>query len=390
MLQYMPHSLTRALINYQNEEEEKILSLAVDADDKQRLKQMYAALKVKNSDLRRKHSADEVNMLCRRTKLRVNMTLFNCVWDAKRRLRRKDRLAKRSDCYINAMLIRAVHRREVVPYTDDEIAKCNHIRSCQLKKDNNCRLDRWRSKQKYSESVALQETPTPKDVARLSVSDIGESHLWHSETLELNNEVGALDAMHINSLSMSIDTQLIHAPTPELASNDEDWALDAMLLNIESMSIDAQSTQELENDMPLKAESITKDMQLTQMPNQQLEDWAIDAMLLNTESFDINTQLTRAQIQELENNIDNWVLEALLLNAGSIAIDKQLIKKPNEELENNNNLDWAMDAMVIDKQLTQTPSQSVGHKLEDWAMLLNTESRTANAQTPTADPAGQL
>lgn len=40
----MPHSLTRALINYQNEEEEKILSLAVDADDKQRLKQMYAAL----------------------------------------------------------------------------------------------------------------------------------------------------------------------------------------------------------------------------------------------------------------------------------------------------------------------------------------------------------
>lgn len=328
-------------------------------------------------------------MLCRRTKLRVNMTLFNCVWDAKRRLRRKDRLAKRSDSYINAMLIRAVHRREVVPYTDDEIAKCNHIRSCQLKKDNNCRLDRWRCKQKYSESAALQET-RPKDDPWLSVSDIVDSQLYYSETLELNNEVCALDAMHINSLSMSIDTQLIQTSTSELASNDEDWALDAMLLNIESMSIDAQSTQELDNDMPLKAESITKDMQLTQTPSQQLEDWAIDAMLLNTESFDINAQLTRAQIQELENKIDNWVLEALLLNTASIAIDKQLIKKPNEELENNNNVDWAMDAMLIDKQLTQTPSQSVGHKLEDWARLLHTESRTTNTQTPAADPAGQL
>ncbi|XP_064554898.1 telomere-binding protein cav-like isoform X2 [Drosophila montana] len=337
-------------------------------------------------------------MLCRRTKLRVNMTLFNCVWDAKRRLRRKDRRANRSDCYINAMLIKAVHRREILPYTDDEIAKCNHIRSCQLKKDNNCRLDRWRCDQKYSESAVLQETRAKED-AQLSNVSVRESQLWHSETLELNKEVCALDAMHINTLSMSIDTQLTQTLNQELESNDEDWALDAMLLNVESMSIDAPSTQELENDLLPKAESITRDTQLTLTPNQELEDWAMDAMLLNTESIDIDTHLTKAQIQELENKIDKWVLEALRLNTASMAIDKQLIKTPNQELENNNNEDWAMDAMLlnaktigIDTQLIQTPSQALGHKLEDWAMLLNTESMTINAQlpqTPTADTAGQ-
>lgn len=99
--------------------------------------------KITVDDLSREYSPADVKQLCLRTKVRVDMTLYNCVHDAKIRFKRAGRLANRSERSINALLKKAVGRM-VAPYTPEEIAKANHIRQCELKKENNFRLDRWR------------------------------------------------------------------------------------------------------------------------------------------------------------------------------------------------------------------------------------------------------
>lgn len=109
--------------------------------------------KITSDDLNRNYSPSDIKQLCLRTKVRVDMTLFNCVHEAKKRFEKKGRLANRSERSTNALLIKAVHKKMVVPYTQEEVAKCNHIRQCQLKKENNFRLDRWRHESSQSRVI---------------------------------------------------------------------------------------------------------------------------------------------------------------------------------------------------------------------------------------------
>lgn len=87
------------------------------------------------------------------------MTLYNCVHDAKIRFEKAGRLANRSERTINALLKKAVGRM-VAPYTPEEIAKGNHIRQCQLKKENNFRLDRWRYESSQSRILESSSSGT--------------------------------------------------------------------------------------------------------------------------------------------------------------------------------------------------------------------------------------
>lgn len=93
----------------------------------------------------------ETKELCLRTKVCVKMTRYNCVYDAKKRFERRGRRVT------NALLVKAVGRI-VTPYTEQEIAKKNHVYQCELKKENNFRLDRWKLE---SSSSVLSRSSTP-------------------------------------------------------------------------------------------------------------------------------------------------------------------------------------------------------------------------------------
>lgn len=306
----MARCLSELLIKYQHAEEAKILSIAdeLDGDDKELVRKLYEPLvcttrdlctteyllfyalqKITSEDLTREYTQDEKRKLCLRTKVRVNMTLFNCVWEAKRRLEKKGRLANRSERFINAMLVKAVAKKMVLPYTPDEIAKCNHIRQCQLKKENNCRLNRWHrestqatvlpdsnesssqlpaqmpdqaassGEQKSSASATALQYPASLD-SQNSASTLGiftnDPEMWVME--ESQETVGKLEA------EAHTENSSLHEYGP-----DADWAEAAVQINTESITIgtldlDVQTPQT--QSQPIV--SITEDYALfnTQVP----------------------------------------------------------------------------------------------------------------------------
>ncbi|KAL7736200.1 hypothetical protein ACLKA6_003740 [Drosophila palustris] len=116
----------------------------LEEDEKKRVRELFEPIKITPDDLNREYSPTDVKQLCLRTKVRVDMTLFNCLWEARKRFDNKGRLANKSERAVNGMYMKAVRRKMVRPYSAERIAECNHIRQCELKKENNARLDRWR------------------------------------------------------------------------------------------------------------------------------------------------------------------------------------------------------------------------------------------------------
>ncbi|BFF90791.1 telomere-binding protein cav-like [Drosophila madeirensis] len=127
---------------------EKILISILDDSEKELALKALQKCKITPADLQREYSPVEVRELCLRTKVRVNMSDLNCLFDAKKRLGR--RLENRSESYINRMLIKSVVRKMVEPYTDEEVACINLIRRSWLKKVNNIRLDQWKTEREFS------------------------------------------------------------------------------------------------------------------------------------------------------------------------------------------------------------------------------------------------
>ncbi|KAL7729241.1 hypothetical protein ACLKA6_009697 [Drosophila palustris] len=210
----MSRCLSQILIKYQREEEEKILKITegLDEEGKKRVKELYEPLKITSDDLSREYSPTDVKQLCLRTKVRVDMTLFNCLWEAKKRFDKKGRLTNRSERTVNAMYKKAVQKKMVVPYSAKEIAQCNHIRQCQLKKENNARLDRWRR-----ESIGSSVAGEPS----LMMAQIpNESMLPNS-----NNE-SAVAIVYPESSSIQAQDLSIRMPSSEpllwIESSDED------------------------------------------------------------------------------------------------------------------------------------------------------------------------
>ncbi|XP_030376488.1 telomere-binding protein cav isoform X2 [Scaptodrosophila lebanonensis] len=168
----MSCNLPKPLLEYQAEEEIEVKSLISDPnlEDWQRVLMfdLYKASQVTSEDLSRKYTDDEVKELCLRTKCRVRMNMYNCVWDAKKRLTKKER-------FINEMLAKAVRIRMVIPYTDEDVAKYNHISRCNLKRDNNIRLDRWRYEELNNLTgdvlCSAGKNSTPLDCGREQIID---------------------------------------------------------------------------------------------------------------------------------------------------------------------------------------------------------------------------
>lgn len=212
--------------------------------------------KITSEDLSREYSDSDKRKLCLRTKVRVNMTLFNCVWDAKRRLDKKGRLENRSERFVNAMLVKAVAKKMVLPYTEEEIEKCNYIRRCQLKKENNRRLNRWNlesTQENVLDCSHLSPSLLPAQVTNESQPNSQQ------QTVELPMKYPA-----------TLDSQNTESTLGILANGPEMWIIE------ESPAVENISASEIVENLS--------------MPDLGPEtDWAHAAAQINTESMTIGT-----------------------------------------------------------------------------------------------------
>ncbi|KAI8046347.1 telomere-binding protein cav [Drosophila gunungcola] len=135
--------ISEYLREYLANEEKLVLSMCEKSDDKELCLWMHNKTKITDEDLARTYSEDEVRQLCLRTKVRVRMNSMNCLFDAKKRFDRKKRLENRSQRYVDSMLMKAVRRGMVKPYSDEEVANQRDVDRALTKQDNNRRLDRW-------------------------------------------------------------------------------------------------------------------------------------------------------------------------------------------------------------------------------------------------------
>ncbi|XP_062123427.1 telomere-binding protein cav-like [Drosophila sulfurigaster albostrigata] len=261
------------------------------------------------------------------------MTLFNCLWDAKKRFDKKDRLKNRSEVFINKMYIKAVKKKMVIPYEAKEIEKSVHIRRCILKKRNNIRLDRWNNLPTQESSTSLlieeisedqepssmlaqipNELPSSPNGSRVAsdntincpVADISsgpissEPQLRHVGNTE--SEVLQLPTIAENEdVNMSKNTGAEHA---QLAANDQskdaqkskeksleesgiDWEAAAMAINPESMIIDSAANDQSKDAQTSKENSL----------EESGIDWEAAAMAINPESLIIDSDVPSPQTE---------------------------------------------------------------------------------------------
>ncbi|XP_017046926.1 telomere-binding protein cav [Drosophila ficusphila] len=161
------------LKRYFAEEKQQVME-GCEEENKELTLWMYNKTSITEEDLARTYTEDEVRELCQRTKVKVKMTVNNCLYDAKKRFDRKNRLTNRSERFVNAMLIKAVSRKMVTPYSDKEMENYLDLASAQTKKDNNARLDRWSQKRGVIPTYTIPETEDqePEHSAVLNANDV--------------------------------------------------------------------------------------------------------------------------------------------------------------------------------------------------------------------------
>ncbi|XP_034117778.2 telomere-binding protein cav [Drosophila albomicans] len=275
---YFSKELVEYQINY--EADIKELTKEWDEPESELAQRLLEAERVTNEDLSRRYSPEDVRQLCLRTKVRVDMTLFNCVWEAKKRFDKKERLKNHSENFINKMYIKAVKRNMVIPYEPEEIETAVNIRRCILKKRNNLRLDRWNSSlsQSSSTSLSIEEISEDQDPSLMlsqipnhlpsspkgsgvapvntinypvdltsSGPDSSEPQLWHvgnteSEILQLSTIAENEDDNMSEMADLVINDDSNDVQELKENSFDKsgiDWATAAMAINPNSMTIDS-------------------------------------------------------------------------------------------------------------------------------------------------------
>ncbi|XP_022224898.1 telomere-binding protein cav [Drosophila obscura] len=196
--------------------EKKLLMDNTEESERELTLTYYSRTVVTPEDLQRKYSRDEVKELCLRVKVCVDMTHLNCLWDAKERFNEKNRLDNRSERFINAMLVKAVVRKMVTPYTDEDVANANLVNRSQLKRTNNIRLDRWKRERERLAQTAidcLQSLPGEESPTSPSESETETSFFARPRTPQFDDQ------------------------------DDEDWMQAGVQMNSESMSLVVSQSQ---------------------------------------------------------------------------------------------------------------------------------------------------
>ncbi|XP_052842785.1 telomere-binding protein cav-like [Drosophila gunungcola] len=229
-----------------------------------RLLDMYEKTKVTPEDLTRIYSAEDIRMLCQRTKVKVNMTIKNCLWDAKKYLD-KMRRANRSETYISRKIGKAVLKKKIIPYSETEVASYSHIVRCETKKENNFRLDRWARQERkvplgrpLRRSMRLLRTPISigshlEELDKLSSNRVPDSPLAPLETpIALDFSMATLKSQEMASEQPEniLDTNIFIFETPnchlELLSS-----LSPLETTIEPIALPSMPSLELDDEMLL-------------------------------------------------------------------------------------------------------------------------------------------
>ncbi|XP_068140103.1 telomere-binding protein cav-like [Drosophila tropicalis] len=250
---------------HQEEEERLILSEAKD-DNLEFVRQIIEKTKVTKEDLRREYTPEEVRQLCLRTKVRVNMTHINCVYDAKKWLVENERITHRSHRFTNAMIIKVLKRGVVLPYPDEIVAEHQYINLCELKKDNNMRLDRWK---KQLERQKQLENP-PKD----EEADFDLSVIEFVDVDGIGDDDEIMEEAGNQADPTNVGNEADAAPSAQT-----DWLRDIDEINSESMTIcsnDLLQSQILSQSEDPAPDYTTFD---TQVPSTSTQDSEADKLL---------------------------------------------------------------------------------------------------------------
>ncbi|XP_041450676.1 telomere-binding protein cav-like isoform X1 [Drosophila obscura] len=169
------------LIRFYAKDEQLLME---NTEDSQRefILELYSKSKVTVEDLQRNHTPEEVRELCVRTKLRVNMTYLNSVWDAKKLLNKTNCLDNLSESSINRELVKCVHSKMVQTYTDEDVANANRVAKSELKRANNIRLDRWKRQRE-----CLSPRATSSSLSTLSDTPSEDSFFQRPATPEFSS-----------------------------------------------------------------------------------------------------------------------------------------------------------------------------------------------------------
>ncbi|EDW80777.1 uncharacterized protein Dwil_GK11387 [Drosophila willistoni] len=247
---------------HQEEEKRSMLSGA-SKNNQDLMLDIFERSKVTIEDLKRQYTSDEVKALCLRTKLQVNMTHLNCVYDAKKRLDAKGRLANRSNRFIDKMLAKAVNRRMVSPYSDDDVAKYKYLNLCEFKKDNNIRLDCWK-KRKMDKSLDLREDqderrslPTPENEAVLN-------NLEEASAIEAFSVDGIGDDIEEDEADQGNTNEIsnVSVPSTQIVAQP-DWLREIDEINSESMTFCSNELLQTQSQSQTQSEGLGADMPST-------------------------------------------------------------------------------------------------------------------------------
>ncbi|XP_017009324.2 telomere-binding protein cav [Drosophila takahashii] len=215
---------------------------------------MHNKTRITEEDLARKYTEEEVRELCLRTKVKVKMTSYNCLWDAKKRFDAKKRLENQSSRFINAMYLKAVRKKMVQPYDEEYIANQRDVVRAQTKKLYNHLLDSWHGKTSApdwdaSEAQSLDEDPQDP------LEGADPPNAGDQEDLELSSD---LDLQGIGDLDEDDELQeqlqlLPDSPDISATQMNESWVRRGENINSESLSIGSINTEDFpstQNSVP--------------------------------------------------------------------------------------------------------------------------------------------
>ncbi|XP_034118791.1 telomere-binding protein cav isoform X1 [Drosophila albomicans] len=405
----MSRCLSHALVKYQKDLDLGIKELTKEWDesDSELAQRLIQPDRVSSEDLSRQYSPEDVRQLCLRTKVRVDMTLFNCLWDAKKRFDKKERLKNRSEVFINKMYIKAVAKKMVIPYEPKEIEKSVHIRRCILKKRNNLRLDRWNNlpTQESSTSLSIEEISEDQEPS-LMLAQIpnglpsnpnGTTNLH----LDRSNNLPIQASLPIQEISEDQEPSLMLAQIPnELASNPNG-----------STNLHLDRSNNLQTQASLPIQEISEDQEpslmLAQIPNglasspdgsRVASDNTINYPVADISSGPIssepqlwhfgNTESEVLQLPTIAVNEDvNMSKNAGAKNA-KLAINNESkdAQKSKEESSEKSGVDWENAAMAIDPESMtidsdmQTPQTESEPMAEDYS-IFNTQVPCTSTQS---------
>ncbi|EDX14188.1 telomere-binding protein cav [Drosophila simulans] len=194
------------LRQYLADEDKKIRAQFKESDPNNKLiLWMHEKTRITEEDLARPYTEDEVKELCLRTKVKVDMTAWNCLWEAKKRFEAKGRFVNKSERFINRMYMKAVRKKMVQPYPEEFVAQRREVVAAETKKHNISRLDRWRRKK--TQNLSAQES-SPARGAHASFIDAMQTNEVQvnanlSSVSQVNFQVEAMARPAVSSSDLS-------------------------------------------------------------------------------------------------------------------------------------------------------------------------------------------